>query len=147
MSNPDDRAAARCWECERPTDRPAAVALRTTPHTVVTLTLCPRCYRTCYSPLAPPAGVVLDHPDSARRSDPEAESGARPLRTVRAERLLSLRELARLAGVAPSTIYLIEAGRTTPGPAVMRRLGVALEVDPWAVAEFRRAIRDRGVVR
>ena len=35
-----------------------------------------------------------------------SESGARPLRDVRAERLLSLRELARLAGVAPSTIYL-----------------------------------------
>ena len=119
------------------------VTLRTTVRVVATLTLCARCYRTCYLPLAAPAGVVLDHPDRERRSDADAEPGARPLRAVRAERLLSLRELARLADVASSTIYLIETGRSTPRLPVIRRLSSALEVDPWAVAEFRRAVRDR----
>lgn len=67
----------------------------------------------------------------------------RPLRDVRVDALLSMRELARLAGVAPSTIYLIEAGRTTPHPTVMRRLSAVLAVDPTAVTEFDRAIRVR----
>jgi transcriptional regulator with XRE-family HTH domain len=68
-------------------------------------------------------------------------SGGRPLRDVRAERLLTTRELADLAGVAPSTIYMIEAGRSTPRPSVIRRLSEALEVDPQEITEFRRAIR------
>jgi transcriptional regulator with XRE-family HTH domain len=67
----------------------------------------------------------------------------RPLRDVRVDALLSMRELARLAGVAPSTIYLIEAGRTMPHPTVMRRLSAVLAVDPKAVTEFDRAIRVR----
>jgi len=62
------------------------------------------------------------------------------LRDLRAERLLSIRELARLADVAPSTIYLTEAGRTIPHPSVMRRIAAALGVDAHDVAEFRRAI-------
>jgi transcriptional regulator with XRE-family HTH domain len=69
------------------------------------------------------------------------------LRELRAERLLSLRDLARLAGVALSTVYLIEVGRTTPRRAAIRRLSEALGVDPLAVTEFRRALRayvDRG---
>ena len=65
----------------------------------------------------------------------------RPLREIRAERLLSMRDLARLAEVNLSTVYLIEAGRTTPRGAVIRRLSAALGVDPMAVAEFRRAVR------
>ena len=81
--------------------------------------------------------------DRTPRSGPEPESDARPLREFRAERLLSLRELARLAGVALSTVYLIEAGRTTPRRAAIQRLAAALGVDPLAVAEFRRALRAR----
>jgi transcriptional regulator with XRE-family HTH domain len=76
-----------------------------------------------------------------------SESDVRPLRAVRAERLLSIRDLARLADVAPSTIYLIEAGRTTPRLSVIRRLSAALDVDPQAVAEFRLAIRAHGLPR
>ena len=71
-------------------------------------------------------------------------SGGRPLREVRAERLLSRRELARVAGVSISAIYQIEAGRGTPRFSVVRRLCAALAIDPQAVAEFRRAIRVRG---
>lgn len=62
------------------------------------------------------------------------------LRQARAERLLSIRELAAAAGVAPSTIYLIEAGRTRPRPRVIRRLARALDVDPRSIDEFREAI-------
>jgi transcriptional regulator with XRE-family HTH domain len=69
------------------------------------------------------------------------ESDGRPLRDFRAERLLSLRDLARLAEVAPSTVYLIEAGRSTPRRSVIRLLSAALDVDPMAVTEFRRALR------
>ena len=68
------------------------------------------------------------------------DASTRPLRALRAERLLSIRELARLAGVAPSTIYLTEAGRTTPHASVMRRIAAALRVGAHEVAEFRRAI-------
>jgi transcriptional regulator with XRE-family HTH domain len=62
------------------------------------------------------------------------------LREVRAQRVLSSRELAREAAVAPSTVYLIEAGRTLPRLSVVRRLVNVLGVDPDAVDEFRRAI-------
>ena len=64
----------------------------------------------------------------------------RPLHELRAERVLSIRELARLAGVAPSTVYLTEAGRTTAHASVMRRIAAALGVDAHEVTEFRRAI-------
>jgi transcriptional regulator with XRE-family HTH domain len=63
------------------------------------------------------------------------------LRTARAERLLSIRDLARAADVAPSTIYLIESGRSVPRPSVVRRIAAALEVQPAEIEEFRRAIR------
>jgi transcriptional regulator with XRE-family HTH domain len=68
------------------------------------------------------------------------DASTRPLRDLRAERLLTIRELARLAGVAPSTIHLTEAGRTTPHASVMRRIAAALGVDAHEIAEFRRAI-------
>ncbi len=80
----------------------------------------------------------MQDPGDARRAAPTA--AARPLRAWRAARLLTMRDLARRAGVAPSTVYLLEAGRTTPQPGVMRRLAAALGVDPLAVAEFRAAV-------
>ena len=80
--------------------------------------------------------VVVDALVAGRIPPPEATT----LRELRAERLLSIRELARLAAVAPSTVYLIEAGRTAPHPSVMRRIAAALEVDARAIAEFRRTI-------
>ena len=61
-------------------------------------------------------------------------------RAVRVERLLTIRGLAQQAGVAPSTVYLIEAGRTVPRLSVVRRLAAALEIDPATVDEFRHAI-------
>jgi transcriptional regulator with XRE-family HTH domain len=62
------------------------------------------------------------------------------LREVRAERLLSIRDLAEQAGVAPSTVYLFEAGGSVPRPRVVRRLAQVLQVEPRQVEEFQRAI-------
>jgi len=62
------------------------------------------------------------------------------LRELRADRLLTIRELAQQAGVAPSSIYLIETRRATPRMATMRRIASALGVDPETVAEFQQAI-------
>ena len=69
-----------------------------------------------------------------------AMTGSTTLREARAERLLSIRDLARRASVAPSTIYLTESGRTTPRPGVARRLAAVLGVEPGQIAEFRRTI-------
>jgi transcriptional regulator with XRE-family HTH domain len=60
------------------------------------------------------------------------------LRVIRAERLLSIRELARRASVAPSTIFLIESGRTIPRQRVARQIAEVLRVDPLEVDELRR---------
>jgi transcriptional regulator with XRE-family HTH domain len=62
------------------------------------------------------------------------------LRAVRTDRQLSIRALARAAGVAASTVYLIEMGRTLPHPGTMRALAAALRVEPQEVDEFRQAI-------
>jgi DNA-binding XRE family transcriptional regulator len=85
--------------------------------------------------------------DSENLSDVTPESDGRSLRDVRAERLLSMRELARLADVTPNTIYRIEAGRSTPQLSVARRIAEALSVDALAITEFRQAIRVHGGLR
>jgi transcriptional regulator with XRE-family HTH domain len=71
-------------------------------------------------------------------SEPSAPA---PLASVRKRRLLSQRALARDAGVALSTIYLLEAGRTERVTfKVMRAISDALGVPPESIAEFRRAM-------
>ena len=68
-------------------------------------------------------------------------SEALPLASVRKRRLLSQRALAARAGVALSTIYLIEAGKTERVTfKVMRSVSNALGVEPDAIAEFRRVM-------
>jgi transcriptional regulator with XRE-family HTH domain len=62
------------------------------------------------------------------------------LKEWRARRVLSIRELARRAGVAQRTIVQAEAGRQTPRPATMRKLAAALDVVPEEIDEFRVAI-------
>ena len=60
------------------------------------------------------------------------------LAALRRRRLLSQRELAKRAGVAPSSVYLIERRRTAPQLAVMRKILDALGLDnPADVDEFR----------
>jgi transcriptional regulator with XRE-family HTH domain len=64
-----------------------------------------------------------------------------PLATLRKRRLLSQRALARQAGVALSTIYLLEAGRTEHVTfKVMRAVSQALQVPAEAIVEFRRSL-------
>ena len=66
---------------------------------------------------------------------------ALPLTSIRKRKLLSQRALAAKAGVALSTIYLLEAGKTERTTfKVMRAVSDALEVPPEAIAEFRRAM-------
>ena len=61
----------------------------------------------------------------------------RPLRELRADRLLTVRGLARAAEVSVRTLYRAEAGEFVPRPAAMLRIAAALGVEPAAVAEFR----------
>lgn len=87
---------------------------------------------------------MIDVGDRANQPPVTAETQSRPLRDWRAERLLSIRDLALRAGVAPSTIFLIESGRSTPRPSVARRLAEALAVEPRAVTELCLTIRAYG---
>jgi transcriptional regulator with XRE-family HTH domain len=64
-----------------------------------------------------------------------------PLASIRKRKLLSQRALASKAGVALSTIYLLEAGKTERATfKVMRAVSDALDVPPESIAEFRRVM-------
>ena len=67
------------------------------------------------------------------------------LREARAERLLTLRDLADRAGVAFSTIHLIENGTSVPRLSVVRKLSAALGVEPGEIEEFAEAIEVAGL--
>jgi transcriptional regulator with XRE-family HTH domain len=65
-----------------------------------------------------------------------------PLASVRRRKLLSQRALASKAGVALSTIYLLEAGKTERTTfKVIRSVSQALGVAPESIAEFERTIK------
>jgi transcriptional regulator with XRE-family HTH domain len=69
------------------------------------------------------------------------DAPALPLAAIRKRQLLSQRALASKAGVALSTIYLLEAGKTDRATfKVMRAVSDALGVPAESVAEFRRAM-------
>ena len=68
----------------------------------------------------------------------------KPLREWRAEKLLSVRDLARIAGVSNKTINQIEGGHGVPTFRTIRRITTALDVDAGHVEEFARAIEHRG---
>ena len=65
-------------------------------------------------------------------------------RQARARSVLSVRELAARAGVAPATVYQIEHGRTRPHYRSIRMLSEAMGVDPMQIAEFARVIEEGG---
>ena len=67
----------------------------------------------------------------------------RALRELRSRRLLSIRDLADQAGVAPGTIVRIEAGEPLPRFVTMRKIAAALGVEPREIEEFARAIEAR----
>ena len=67
-------------------------------------------------------------------------------RQARARSVLSVRELAARAGVAPATVYQIEHGRTRPHYRSIRVLSEALGVDPMQIEEFARVIEEGGAL-
>lgn len=52
------------------------------------------------------------------------------LRGLRDARFLSHRELAKLAGVSPTTVLNLETGRAEAQRRTIRKLAEALDVDP-----------------
>ena len=64
------------------------------------------------------------------------------LKEARAARLLTVRGLAERAGVAFSTVHLIENGKSVPRFAVIRKLSDALGVEPGEIEEFAAAITE-----
>ena len=73
--------------------------------------------------------------------DPPPAAPVSPLAAIRKRHLLSQRALAARAGVALSTIYLLEAGKTDRATfKVMRAVSQALGVPAESIAEFRRVI-------
>ena len=63
------------------------------------------------------------------------------LRELRNRRALAMAELAEMSGVTKATIIAIEHGRVHAlKRKTIRRLSDALGVEPWAIAEFRRAL-------
>lgn len=66
------------------------------------------------------------------------------LKEWRARRLLTVRGLADVAGVAPTTVYLVENGRSAPTFRVVRALSDALDVRPEEVDEFAAVIEAIG---
>ncbi len=64
-----------------------------------------------------------------------------PLASIRKRKLLSQRALAKEAGVALSTVYLLEAGKTEHATfKVMRAITAALGVPAASIAEFRQVL-------
>ena len=63
------------------------------------------------------------------------------LKEARAERLLTVRALAEKAGVAPSTVFLVENGQSKPRFGIIQKLSAALGVEPKEIDEFAEAIR------
>lgn len=59
-------------------------------------------------------------------------------------RLLTVRELAEKANVAPKTITDAEHGYTRPTLRTIRKLCEALDVEPMEVEEFAEVIDPRG---
>jgi len=62
------------------------------------------------------------------------------LREARAARLLTVRALAERAGVAFSTVHLIETGKSVPRFDAIQKIAAALGAEPREIAEFAAAI-------
>jgi transcriptional regulator with XRE-family HTH domain len=56
------------------------------------------------------------------------------LKRLRNERYLSQRELAKVAGLSPATIFKLENDLAEPHPSTIRKLAKALEVSPSELA-------------
>lgn len=70
------------------------------------------------------------------------------LRTHRVEQVLSLRELARRAGVTHLTVMFIELGRRRrPEYTTIEKISAALGVTPEEISEFSEALDARARVQ
>ena len=69
------------------------------------------------------------------------------LREARLQALLSMRQLARKAGISPTTIYLLETGQRSPQLLTAYKLSRALGVEPTEISEFRRVMDRESAVR
>jgi DNA-binding XRE family transcriptional regulator len=58
------------------------------------------------------------------------------LREERLRHFLSIRDLAKQAGVSPHTIVEVEAGRRVPYFVTARKIAAALGVNPGDIDEF-----------
>lgn len=67
-------------------------------------------------------------------------AGMTTLREARLQALLSMRQLARKAGLSATTIYLLETGQRTPQLLTIYKLSRALGVAPEEIEEFRRVM-------
>ena len=72
------------------------------------------------------------------------EDVVRNLREARVEKLYSLRELAKVAGVSTATLFDAESGKRMPNFNTIRRIALALDIAPLDVEEFKAAIELRG---
>jgi transcriptional regulator with XRE-family HTH domain len=63
-----------------------------------------------------------------------------PLAALRRQKLMTQRELATAAGVAVATVSYAETGLMRPRLVTIRKICVALGVEPKDVDEFRRAL-------
>lgn len=66
------------------------------------------------------------------------------LSAARRRKLFSVRRLAEAAGVAPTTVYHLEHGRTAPSFRAIRDISAALEMDPLDIDEFAAVIEGTG---
>ena len=57
------------------------------------------------------------------------------LRKLRDEKFLSQRELARAAGISPTTVFKLEANQAEPHPRTIRKLAEALGVEPGKLVD------------
>jgi transcriptional regulator with XRE-family HTH domain len=64
------------------------------------------------------------------------------LQEWRAERVMSVRDLAEAAGAGHKTIIDIEHGRRRPHRRTMRRIAEVLGVSPHEVTEFAEVLRE-----
>jgi len=64
------------------------------------------------------------------------------LHEARIRRMMTIRGLAKLAGLAPTTIQLAESGQRQPRFGTMKKIAAALGVEPTEIAEFSTAIED-----
>ncbi len=64
----------------------------------------------------------------------------RTLKQLRLERLLTIRALAKHAGVSTRTVLQVEHGLRRPHPGTIKKLAAALGVEPAEIREFRVAM-------